>query len=151
MASANKPVERKETTIDKFNKVIFEISENGLSLRKALEINSMSSRTFDDMIIESEENKQHYERAREKRADKIFEEILEISDDGTNDTIAIHKGETEFEIENKEWVNRSKLRVDARKWMLSKMLPKKYGEKIEVDNKGGINVNITQVTGMKII
>ena len=36
-----------------------------------------------------------------------------------------------------------KLRSDNRKWIASKLLPKKYGDKIEVDNKGKIDNNLT--------
>ena len=78
----------------------------------------------------------------------IAEEILDISDDNSRDKI--HKvgrdGKT-YEEENSEFVNRSKLRVHARQWYLSKVNPKKYGDKIEVDQKtehsGTIAVPIT--------
>jgi hypothetical protein len=35
-----------------------------------------------------------------------------------------------------EHINRSRLRVDTRKWYLSKLAPKRYGEKVDV-NVGG--------------
>jgi hypothetical protein len=68
-----------------------------------------------------------YTRACEARAEKLFEEILDISDDGTNDTISTEDGERL----NAEHIQRSRLRVDSRKWMLSKLQPKKYGDRIE--------------------
>jgi len=37
---------------------------------------------------------------------------------------------------------RSRLRVDTRKWILSKVLPKAYGDKIEHNHQGAINLNI---------
>jgi hypothetical protein len=66
----------------------------------------------------------------------MADEILEIADDSSNDTKTIHKGGNDIDIENTEWVNRSKLRVDSRKWLLSKMMPKKYGEKLDVTSLG---------------
>jgi hypothetical protein len=36
-----------------------------------------------------------------------------------------------------EHVQRSRLRVDARKWLLSKLLPKQYGDRVEVTGKDG--------------
>jgi hypothetical protein len=69
-----------------------------------------------------------YARAREAQADKLAEEILEIADDGRNDTYTDDDGN---ERTNQEVVARSRLRVDARKWLASKMAPKKYGDKIE--------------------
>lgn len=77
-----------------------------------------------------------YARAREEQAEFMIEETLEIADDGSNDTITIKKGDTEIDIENKEWTNRSRLRVDTRKWIASKLKPKKYGDKLDITTDG---------------
>jgi hypothetical protein len=66
------------------------------------------------------------------RADILFEEILEIADDSKKDTIITDQGIT---IDN-EFVQRSRIKIDARKWMLGKMQPKKYGDKIDVTSSG---------------
>lgn len=78
-----------------------------------------------------------YARAREIQAEVMFDEILEISDDGSNDYMTKIVGNQEYETENKEVTNRSRLRVDSRKWYLSKVLPKKFGDKLDLtsDNK----------------
>ena len=73
-----------------------------------------------------------YARAREEQADFLAEEILEIADDGSNDLMTIVKGDASYEQENKEVTNRSKLRVEARKWIASKLKPKKYGDKLDL-------------------
>lgn len=75
-----------------------------------------------------------YTRAREQQADFLAEEIIEIADDGSNDLMTIVKGDVSYEQENKEVTNRSKLRVEARKWIASKLKPKKYGEKVEMNH-----------------
>lgn len=75
----------------------------------------------------------NYIRAREIRSDKIFEEILEIADDSTGDTITTEEGK---EIFNNEFAARARIRIDARKWMLGKMQPKKYGDKIDITSDG---------------
>lgn len=77
-----------------------------------------------------------YTRAREAQADFLADEIIEIADDSRNDTVTIMKGDTAIEIENKEWTSRSKLRVEARKWVAAKLKPKKYGDKIDVTTDG---------------
>jgi hypothetical protein len=77
-----------------------------------------------------------YTRAREEQADFLADEIIAISDDGTNDYMTITKGDVEYNIENKEVTSRSKLRVDARKWKASKLAPKKYGDKLDLTSKG---------------
>lgn len=85
-----------------------------------------------------------YARAKQDQADFLAEEIIEIADDSSNDTII--DPVTGVEKENKEWVNRSRLRVDARKWVAAKLKPKRYGDKIE--HSGSLEVK--QITGMEI-
>lgn len=83
-----------------------------------------------------EEFFKQYAHARQVQAEMMFEELLEIADDGSNDFMTLKKGDFEYEVENKEVTNRSRLRVDTRKWYLSKVLPKKFGEKIDVTSGG---------------
>jgi hypothetical protein len=70
-----------------------------------------------------------YARAREAQADKFAEDIIAIADDGRNDTYTDDKGNV---VVDNDVIARSRLRVDARKWLASKMAPKKYGEKVAV-------------------
>lgn len=77
-----------------------------------------------------------YARAKQDQADFLAEEIIEIADDGSNDLMTIVKGDETYEMENKEVVNRSKLRVEARKWIAAKLKPKKYGDKLDLTSAG---------------
>lgn len=82
-----------------------------------------------------------YACARAAQADKMAEDILSIADDGEQDTYIDEDGIART---NQEVIARSRLRVDARKWLASKMAPKKYGEKLEFagdkDNPLAINL-----------
>ena len=71
-----------------------------------------------------------YARAKEDQADYLAEEIIDIADDSSKDTAYDEKGNPYCD---NEWVQRSKLRVDARKWIASKLKPKKYSERINTD------------------
>ena len=90
------------------------------------------------------EFQEQYARAREAQADSLFDEILDIADDGSNDWMERKKGDDVVWVENGEAIRRSVLRVDARKWMAGKLRPKKYGDKLEVEAtvQGAINVVI---------
>lgn len=92
--------------------------------------------TFLDWVDADNTLSDRYERARARAADVIFEEILGIADDGVGDTSI--DPETGREIVNHDHIQRSKLRVDARKWVLAKMSPKRYGEKSQVEHSGKI-------------
>lgn len=86
---------------------------------------------------------QLYARAKERQADRLVEEILTISDQSDKDTLQHENG---AESANNEWISRSKLRVDSRKWLASKLLPKKYGDKLDMDitNSGDITIKVVR-------
>jgi hypothetical protein len=70
----------------------------------------------------------HYTRAREAQMDRWAEEIVEIADDGSNDWSERQtRGGTETVVDS-EHINRSRLRVDTRKWIMAKLAPKRYGD-----------------------
>lgn len=72
---------------------------------------------------------EQYARAMVLRADKMADDILQIADDGLNDSYTDENGVVRV---NQDVIARSKLRVDARKWLASKMAPKKYGDKLDI-------------------
>lgn len=120
----------------------------GESLRSACKCHDVTHVAWIDAVSKDEELAYHYARAREIGFDRMAEEILEIADDGSNDWM-VRNGKSDDDSAyalNGEHVQRSKLRVDARKWLLSKMVPKKYGDKIEVDQKtehsGSVSLDI---------
>lgn len=107
------------------------IADEKLSLRATLRLEGMPSRdTFFRWIDKTKKYADQYARACEERADAIFEEILDIADDDSEDVLISEKGKAVF---NKEFAARSKIRIDARKWNLSKMNPKKYGDYQKID------------------
>lgn len=80
-----------------------------------------------------------YTRAREIGYHSMADEIFDIADDGRNDWMDrtnARTGEVD-QVPNHENINRSRLRVDSRKWFLSKVLPKIYGEKLAVTGADG--------------
>lgn len=86
-------------------------------------------------LREHEEFSQQYARAKEESADALVEEILDIADDGVNDWMEKHGKEGEaigYQV-NGEHIQRSRLRVDTRKWAASKLKPKKYGDRLITD------------------
>ena len=136
-----------------FKQILLSIEE-GDSLRATLKREGMpTSTTFYDWIDNDKEKALQYARACEKRADAIFEDILEIADDASNDfTLADIGDGMQIEKFNSEHVQRSRLRVDARKWMASKMNPKKYGDKIHQEHSGEIkSFDLSNLTTEELI
>ncbi|MGM5020196.1 terminase small subunit protein [Tardiphaga sp. 367_B4_N1_1] len=78
-----------------------------------------------------------YTRAREIGYMSMADELMEVADDGSNDWMERNDedGQSTYVL-NGEHVQRSRLRVDTRKWMLSKALPKVFGDKITQEHTG---------------
>lgn len=71
----------------------------------------------------------------------MADDILDIADDGTNDFIERQEG---FEVVNSENIQRSRLRVDTRKWFMSKVLPK-FKDKQEEQNESSLSESISKL------
>ncbi len=82
-----------------------------------------------------------YARAREAQMEGWADDIVEIADDASNDYIERIGKDGEVErVFDPEAVQRSKLRIDTRKWLMSKLAAKRYGDKLAVDVTGSVEV-----------
>lgn len=90
--------------------------------------------------------REQYSAAREAQVEAFYDDLNEIADDGTNDWMEreTKRGNT-IVVPNHEHISRSKLRAEVRMWALSKMQPKKYGNKNfqEITGKDGNPLNPT--------
>lgn len=82
-------------------------------------------------VSEDAELEKQYARAMSVRAESMFDEIIDISDETNADIEFTDDGKMKIV---GEAIQRSRLKIDARKWALSKMNPKKYGDKVDVDH-----------------
>ena len=89
---------------------------------------------------------EQYTRAKEESADALTDEMLDIADDGTNDWAKQQLGEDGHEVDvlHKEHIQRSRLRIETRKWLASKLKPKRYGDKTTTEHTGKVET-ITKV------
>jgi hypothetical protein len=135
-----------EQEAEKFEQVLYNIAEEGLSVRKACPICNVSTAIFyrhmelthireeftelteEETRLMAEDREKRYARAREARNRILLEETLEIADEVSYDFKTLDNGR---EIPDKEQVLRSKLRVETRLKYLEMTEPTKYGKKIE--------------------
>ena len=83
-----------------------------------------------------------YARAREDQQEHWADEIVEIADDATNDWME-REGKI---VVNSEYINRSRLRVDTRKWLMAKLAPRKYGDFKTLEHLGQVEVHVKRIT-----
>lgn len=98
----------------------------GESLRSAAKAVGVGASTVIDWTQAHPEFGEQYARARQIGYQLLADELIEIADDSSGDVVETEDGPRP----NSEFTARSRLRLDTRKWMLSKMLPKVYGDKL---------------------
>lgn len=125
---------------------IFQSIENGNSLRKSLVSVGISSSTFFIWIEEDETKSKQYARATELRAEALLDELMDIVDDSTHDVLEQDLGDGIVNTRtNNEVIQRSRLRYDARRWLISKLNPKKYGDKQILSNDEDSPINTAPI------
>ena len=134
MAKKKQPGRPTKYTAEIAKRICDEVSKSDRGLASICNADNMPCRaTVHKWLSEIKEFSDKYARAKLEQADYLAEQILEIADDNSKDTIYT---ESESAIPNSEWINRSRLRVDARKWLASKLAPKKYGDRMEMEHSG---------------
>jgi hypothetical protein len=102
---------------------------------------SSTVRSWVDLNIDGFSAK--YAKARDFGLDQMAEEIMEIADDDSNDLIETPTGT----VVNGAAVARARLKVDTRKWILSKLAPKRYSDRLATDLKHIGNVDLATEAG----
>jgi hypothetical protein len=90
-----------------------------------------------------------YARARDAQADAFADDIVAIADECRKGVKIVTKANGDVETTEIDMIERARLQVDARKWIASKLKPKKYGDKLELagDKESPLTVVIQKLTG----
>lgn len=104
---------------------VLDAIRGGLSLRRACLETGVAQSSFLRWCDQDADLADQYARARDSMIDAIADETIAIADKlpGLNPTTGA--------VDSAEVAHR-KLQVDTRKWLLSKLAPKRYGERVEV-------------------
>lgn len=140
------PAKKKAPTkAEKLFPKVLEYIEEGNSVKDSCTLAGIDKSNFFRFMnnIKDKEKKEQirdqYARACEERAEKEFEEIIKIAD---GEEVRNEKGE--LIPDSKDRIARDRLRIDARKWRVSKMDPKKFGDKVDLDvTSGGDKLSIS--------
>ena len=156
-ASQGKPVSKKKTgRPTKYSKpIVDEILHRivaGESLNKILKDDHLPcmSTVFSWLTDDTKpEFLDKYNKAKELQAEYYADELIDIADDAANDyqDKVLASGEV-VTVVNSEHIQRSRLRVDTRKWVAAKLLPKRYGDKQEVEVTTGPSEQLKELMDM---
>ncbi len=119
-----------------FTKICEQI-ETGRSLRSILkeDENMPSSSTFFIWLKEDAVKSKRYELATDLRTDILFDEIIDIAYN-TEEGTTTKETERGIEVTTGDMLGHRRLKIDALKWSLSKLNPKKYGDKVDMTSGG---------------
>ena len=132
----------KEEKKNILNEILTDI-EKGISSRKAILKANISSQTFWKWLDEDDQFSKQYARAKEIGIEAKFDSIEE-------DYSEAPQRDAESGKIDMGWVQLQRLKIDAKKWELSKLAPKKYGDKLDVTSKGDA-LSVPSVVNVQII
>ena len=143
MAKNKKTKIAKHLDRDERIKIVLIAMHDGLSLRKACIQADIGVSTFLDWVNEDKALSEQYAKAREAMLDKIADETMEIANERPESVVHANGGGGI----DSAFVAWQRLRIDTRKWHLSKLAPKKYGDKVELsgDSANPIVMKIQRV------
>lgn len=121
-----KPVGRPSKFTQTLADDICERIANGESLRNICRDAAMPNQdTVHSWLNKDKEFSEQYTRARARQEDSYFEDLIEIADGVIPDAAEVAK---------------ARVQIDARKWVLSRMNPKKYGDKVQTELSGAVQI-----------
>lgn len=141
-----RPTDYKPSLADK----ICELIADGKSLREICKSDDMPNRaTVFRWLNIHEEFSDQYARAKEEQAETMADEIVNIVDNAANPVMIdgvplLANGEAVLMADTAS-IAHARLKMDARKWVASKLKPKKYGDKLDLDGKIDHNL-IVEIT-----
>jgi hypothetical protein len=127
---------RREWPLEQIEEVLMQISI-GNTIRQAFDKVGIERKRIGSLyrlLLQDKALRKWYDEARELQAESYSDDIIDISDETMND----------FDDEGKvnhEVINRSRLRVDSRKWLSGKWAPRRFGDTKHHLHEGDLNIN----------
>lgn len=119
--------------------------EEGENLKEFCERKGIPRSTFRTWLDTSPEHSAMYARGKQRRADKMFEDMIAIADE--TEVVAQFKGDKVVLALDATAVNRNKLRVDTRKFAVARLRPDVYGDKVQIEQ----NLNARNLTDEQLL
>lgn len=123
-----------EETVDEILAAVAMNERQGI-LKDVIEDRGLDPSSFYSLMLKDPGIKAAYEEARHIQMEVMADEMRRIANDGTNDTYTDHKGHVRTD---NDVIQRSKLRVDTMKWVMSKLHYARFGDRQTHD----VNANV---------
>lgn len=125
---------------------------SGLSLRAICRNKAMPSKsTVFKWLAENSTFADHYARAREAQADLLVDEMVAIADTPKIGRKTKKTSDGKVEETTFDMTEHRRLQIETRKWVAARMRPKKYGDRLDVDQKTTIEAGDSVTALMQAI
>jgi hypothetical protein len=125
-----------EEKIKIFDDICEKVVGEQMSFNKAIDDSPITLTTFYKWLKADEQLQKAYNYAREIRADILFEDIIDIADNQEEgEEVELDGAGVVTKIKRGDMIRQRQLKIDARKWTIAKMQPKKYGDKLDITSK----------------
>ena len=109
----------------------------GISMRTIAGSDKMPAMsTLFKWLREIDEFSEQYAKAKQESADAMAEDVIYIADTPVMGEIRTIRPDGSIEVKQDEMLGHRRLQIDTRKWLMAKMKPKKYGDKIDMTTNG---------------
>jgi hypothetical protein len=151
----------------KFDAILLDLSA-GVPTYRALDAHKVCRRTFYGLLAGDATARARYAQAKSDGLERLADEILELSNEcrqgikkkripqpdivtkDKNGRTRRRKRPDLVEVTEGDMVERTKLQIDVRKWLLAKLAPKKYGDRLELGGELTQRVvRVKDLTGTK--
>lgn len=128
------------------------MTDEGLSARRSIVKAGISSQTFWAWLDEKDDEGNLTEWAKEKSKQymRAREGLSEYRFDSISDDYSETPNYDEYGKVDSGWVQLQNMKIRAKQWELSKLNPKKYGDKVETTLKGDAENPIQQKISVEV-
>lgn len=125
---------------------------SGLSLREICRNKAMPNKaTVFRWLAQNSEFSDQYTRAREAQADLYVDEMVAIADQPKLGTKRKRTSDGKVEEITFDMTDHRRLQIETRKWVAARMRPKKYGDKLDVEQKTTVEAGDSVMALMQAI
>jgi len=128
------------------NEILSAIATTPKSLKTICEEieSAPTAKTFWQWMEHDSELGERYARAKQAQLEVLADQIVDLADTERICEKVTIKADGSREVVILDQVERTKVQIDSRKWLLAKLNPKKYGERgiLPVDEQGRVVVKV---------
>lgn len=93
-------------------------------------------------MLANPEFREGYARAKEDQLQILEDEILQLADNTQMGEIVTLKADGTEERKQADMIEHRKLQIESRKWLMAKLKPKKYGDRVDVHSSGNATITL---------